>query len=324
MIVYFLFLIQNDFSYKNDTFAFLKLIIIPDYTMMYSMTGFGKATAELPDKKLNVEIRSLNSKQLDLNTRIPLIYRDKESDLRNYISQKLERGKIDFTVSVEYLNSNKKYALDRNLALAYFQDLKLLSKEIQLKNEPDYLSIIARLPDIIKNEVEELNENEWNQLFNTVDSAINALQLFRKKEGENLLNEFKGRTQTIAQAMEKIKVLEPARKEQMKHKLLTGLLDAVGPQKMDQNRLEQELIYYIERLDITEEMVRLKSHIQYFLQMLSTTETSKGKKAGFILQEMGREINTIGSKANDADIQKIVIEMKDELEKLKEQSMNIL
>ena len=292
--------------------------------MMYSMTGFGKATTEFLDKKVSVELRSLNSKQLDLNTRIPLIYREKESELRNYISQKLERGKIDVYVSVENVGASKKYVIDRSLALAYYENLKNLSKEIGAKSEPEYLSIIARLPDVVKNDIEQFNETEWVQVQEAVDVAIKALLQFREKEGAGLENEFKNRTKLIEQLLEKVQELEPKRKEQVKQKLQINIEEAIGKDKIDQNRLEQEIIFYIERLDITEEIVRLKSHIQYFIQNLASLETSKGKKIGFILQEMGREINTIGSKANNAEMQRIVIEMKDELEKLKEQSMNIL
>ena len=291
---------------------------------MYSMTGFGKATTEFLDKKVSVELRSLNSKQLDLNTRIPLIYREKESELRNYISQKLERGKIDVYVSVENVGASKKYVIDRSLALAYYENLKNLSKEIGAKSEPEYLSIIARLPDVVKNDIEQFNETEWVQVQEAVDVAIKALLQFREKEGAGLENEFKNRTKLIEQLLEKVQELEPKRKEQVKQKLQINIEEAIGKDKIDQNRLEQEIIFYIERLDITEEIVRLKSHIQYFIQNLASLETSKGKKIGFILQEMGREINTIGSKANNAEMQRIVIEMKDELEKLKEQSMNIL
>lgn len=292
--------------------------------MIHSMTGFGKATTEFPDKKVSVELRSLNSKQLDLNTRTPLIYRDKESELRNYISQKLERGKIDVVISIEYAGANKRYVIDRPLALAYYNDLKALSKEMFDNIQPEYLSIIARLPDVVKNDTEQLHEGEWAQVFKTVELAVKEINLFREKEGEGLEKEFKYRTGLIEKLLEKVREFEPKRKEQVKQKLHDHLKDAVGVDKIDQNRLEQELIYYIERLDVTEEMVRLKSHIEYFMQTLASAEISKGKKIGFIFQEMGREINTIGSKANDAEMQRIVIEMKDELEKLKEQSMNIL
>lgn len=291
---------------------------------MYSMTGFGKATAEFLDKKVSVELRSLNSKQLDLNTRIPLIYREKESELRNYISQKLERGKIDVYISVENIGASKKYIIDRSLALAYYEDLKALSNEFAVKSEPEYLSIIARLPDVVKNDVEQFNETEWAQIQKAIDAAIKALLEFREKEGDGLQTELLKRTKLIDQLLEKIKELEPKRKEQVKQKLQTNIEEAIGKDKIDQNRLEQELIFYIERLDVTEEVVRLNSHIMYFLTNIGSSETSKGKKLGFILQEMGREINTIGSKANNAEMQRIVIEMKDELEKLKEQSMNIL
>ncbi len=288
------------------------------------MTGFGKATAEFLDKKVSVELRSLNSKQLDLNTRIPLIYREKESELRNYISQKLERGKIDVYISVENIGASKKYIIDRSLALAYYEDLKALSNEFAVKSEPEYLSIIARLPDVVKNDVEQFNETEWAQIQKAIDAAIKALLEFREKEGDGLQTELLKRTKLIDQLLEKIKELEPKRKEQVKQKLQTNIEEAIGKDKIDQNRLEQELIFYIERLDVTEEVVRLNSHIMYFLTNIGSSETSKGKKLGFILQEMGREINTIGSKANNAEMQRIVIEMKDELEKLKEQSMNIL
>ena len=291
--------------------------------MMKSMTGFGKAVSEIPGKKVTVEIRSLNSKQLDLNLRIPYLYKEKELELRAEISKQIERGKVDITVFTESTNETFPVAINKPLAKTYYKELKALSEELN-ENNHNLLSLVVKMPDVMKaeREIVELDEAEWKQVKITVDKAIDAFQKFRGDEGNTLSNEFITRIGIIDKLLAEVVIMDAPRVENIKTRIKNNLAEAIDKEKIDQNRFEQELIYYIEKLDITEEKLRLKTHIDYFLNTMK--EAASGRKLGFITQEIGREINTIGSKANDANVQKLVVQMKDELEKIKEQLLNVL
>ncbi|MFY9309974.1 MAG: YicC/YloC family endoribonuclease [Bacteroidia bacterium] len=291
--------------------------------MLKSMTGFGKATAEISGKKIVVEIRSVNSKSMDLNLRLPYLYKEKELELRSEISKLLERGKIDVTVYTESIQETLPVNINKNLAKTYYKELKALSEELG-ENTPDLIALTLKMPDVLKAEKElaELDENEWSQVKSVANQAVDAFQKFRSDEGRVLANEFKSRIGLIDRLLSEVVKMDSARTENIKNRIRTNLAEAVEKEKIDQNRFEQELIYYIEKLDITEEKLRLKTHLDYFLSTMN--EPACGRKLGFISQEIGREINTIGSKANDAGIQKLVVQMKDELEKVKEQLLNVL
>ncbi|HLC83364.1 MAG TPA: YicC/YloC family endoribonuclease, partial [Bacteroidia bacterium] len=285
---------------------------------MKSMTGFGKATAEIPGKKVTVEVRSLNSKQLDLNLRLPYLYKEKELELRADISKQIERGKVDITVLTEATQDSLPVAINKTLAKTYYKELKSLSEELGESNQ-NLLSLVVKMPDVMKaeREVVELDEAEWKQIKATVDKAIDAFQKFRDDEGKTLSNEFTNRIGLIDNLLVEVVKMDAARVENIRSRIKNSLAEVIEKEKIDQNRFEQELVYYIEKLDITEEKLRLKTHIDYFLNTMK--EAGSGRKLGFISQEIGREINTIGSKANDATVQKLVVQMKDELEKIKEQ-----
>jgi uncharacterized protein (TIGR00255 family) len=289
--------------------------------MVKSMTGFGKHVSELADKKITVEVRSLNSKQLDLSVRIPGQYREKELELRSELGRSLERGKVDLTVYVESTSAEKSIAINRSLALNYYNELQALAGELGQQPD-DYLSLIIKMPDVLRPERQELDENEWSAVKAAVDKAIEAFNRFREDEGKVLQKEFEERINNITTLLDEVIVLDQQRIPAVRERLQKGLNEIIDKERIDQNRLEQELIYYIEKLDITEEKVRLRTHCEYFTKTMK--EASSGRKLGFITQEIGREINTIGSKANDAGIQKLVVRMKDELEKLKEQLLNVL
>ncbi|MFV0199099.1 YicC family protein [Empedobacter falsenii] len=286
--------------------------------MIASMTGYGKAVLELPEKKVTIEIRSLNSKTLDLNTRIPSFYREKELEIRNLISEKVQRGKIDFSMLVELNPAARNQSINAELIKSYMEEFKSITPNV---TDGELLPVIMRLPDVISYTQDDLNEEEWNQIRATIIEAINALNQFRLDEGKvlekyltlNLNNILELLTQVIPFEQERIETI----KERFNKRLEELKVD------VDQNRFEQEMIFYLEKLDITEEKVRLKNHCEYFLKELAGI-VSNGKKLGFISQEIGREINTLGSKSNHSEMQKIVVQMKDELEKIKEQSLNIL
>lgn len=290
--------------------------------MIASMTGYGKQELELPGKKITVEIRSLNSKQLDLNTRLPSLYREKELELRSMLGNQLERGKIDLTVFLEYTGEETNYSINRGAVLGYYQSLLQIDSEMESNHTDDFLGIIMKLPEVVKPEKEELDEDEWKSLMETVMKTVKDVQEYRANEGKVLLNDFRKRKDLILAMLSQIEPFEATRVSALKTKLMNQLKE-FDEARFDENRLEQELIYYLEKLDVTEEKVRLKNHCDYFDEILEASN-SQGKKLGFIIQEMGREINTLGSKANQSDIQKIVVNMKDELEKIKEQLMNIL
>jgi len=287
------------------------------------MTGFGKATKEIPGKKITVEIRSLNSKQLDLNVRMPYLYKEKELELRTEISKQLERGKVDVSIYTESTAETIPTTLNKTLAKAYYNELKSLSEELN-ENTNDLLSIVVKMPDVLKAEREtvELDEAEWKEVKDAVNKGVDAFQKFRDDEGNILRNELNNRISTIAKLLSEVLNLDAARVTNIKSRIKNNIEEVIDVNKIDQNRFEQELIYYIEKLDITEEKLRLKTHLDYFIETMK--EPAAGRKLGFISQEIGREINTIGSKANDATIQKLVVQMKDELEKIKEQLLNVL
>lgn len=285
------------------------------------MTGFGKATLEYNDKTIAVEIRSLNSKSADLSLRIPSGLRNYELELRNELSKQLERGKIDLSVFIESKKAETPVEINTELARGYHTQLKQLAAAL---GEPlgDPLGQILKMPDVLKNERRETDEEEWKHVKLAIADAVKQLNAFREKEGQSLLSDFEVRLGKINQCLEEIKKLDSLRIATIKERIKNNLNELVGPDKIDQNRFEQELIYYIEKLDINEEKVRLKTHLDYFMD--TCREAAPGRKLNFISQEIGREINTIGSKANDAAIQKLVVLMKDELEKIKEQSNNVL
>ncbi|MCG3165868.1 MAG: hypothetical protein POELPBGB_01643 [Bacteroidia bacterium] len=285
------------------------------------MTGFGKATKEIAGKKITIEIRSINSKQFDLNLRMPSSYREKESDIRKEILSTLERGKIDFLLFTEAAAALKKVSLDKEVAKAYYHEIKSLSDELNL-DQKDILTALLKLPDVISAEREEPDENEWEVVKSAFTEALTAANNFRVAEGKELEKDFKMRIGTITDLLEKIKEFESERIETIKTRISGNLAEVIPTDKTDKNRFEQELIYYLEKIDITEEKLRLKTHCDYFITTMK--ENSAGRKLGFITQEIGREINTIGSKANHAEIQHLVVQMKDELEKIKEQLLNIL
>jgi len=291
--------------------------------MIKSMTGFGKSVTEIPGKKITIEIRSLNSKSFDLNLRLPYLYKEKELELRSELSKQIERGKLDVTVFTESTQETSPVVINKTLAKRYYQELKELSKEMEGEDK-NFLSLVLKMPEVMKSEKEiaELDKNEWTQVKEATGKALEAFQKFRSDEGKVLEKEFKTRIDTIAKLLKEVVGNDAKRIKNIRARVEKNLEELIEKEKIDKNRLEQELIYYIEKLDITEEKLRLKTHLDYFLKTMQ--EPSGGRKLGFISQEIGREINTIGSKANDASIQKFVVEMKDELEKIKEQLLNVL
>ncbi len=291
--------------------------------MIESMTGYGKSVAAMQHQKLLVEIRTLNSKQLDISMRIPQIFREKEIEIRAMLRKRLQRGKIDFSISREQSEKLNAPVLNKTLAHHYYKQLRVFAKEIGSEEREDFLALIMRLPDVFVAEESSLAEQEWNALLDAILDAVDQVDLFRTHEGSVLEKDFRQRIATILQLLNEVDPYEKARVERVKERILKNLKENISDIHYDKNRLEQELIYYIEKLDVTEEKIRLKKHCDYFLDVLNTEEAA-GKKLAFVLQEIGREINTLGSKSNDADMQKIVILMKDELEKIKEQMLNIL
>ena len=286
--------------------------------MIQSMTGFGKATLQLPTKKITIEVKSLNSKGLDLNVRMPSLYREMELGLRNLIASKLERGKIDFSIYIESTAEQTSTRVNVPIVKAYINQLREVYADA---DETELMKMAVRMPDTMKVEREEIDESEWATIQTVIEEALQNILNFRKDEGESLEKEFQLRIGNIRQFMNEALALDPERVQAIKDRLQTAIAELQV--NVDENRFEQELIYYLEKLDITEEKVRLTNHLDYFLDTIKGTEAN-GRKLGFITQEIGREINTIGSKANDADMQKLVVQMKDELEKIKEQSLNIL
>jgi uncharacterized protein (TIGR00255 family) len=291
--------------------------------MIKSMTGYGIASFDSGSTKYTVEIKSLNSKFLELALRLPRAFSDKEFQLRNECSKQIERGKVNLSINVEQASANVKAAgIDTDLLKNYFNQLKAASEEL---NEPanNLFQLALGLPEVVKYEEDTVSEEEWKVVEKTFQQALAAFQQFRADEGNVLEQDVKLRIGIILKNLELVEVEEPKRIIVIKERLNQFLSDAVGREIIDQNRFEQELIYYIDKLDITEEKIRLKSHCDYFLETLKNADAN-GKKLGFISQEIGREINTLGSKANDSNIQKLVVGMKEELEKIKEQLLNVL
>ncbi|MBR0077293.1 MAG: YicC family protein [Bacteroidales bacterium] len=290
--------------------------------MIKSMTGFGKVDFNSHAKNIVVEIRSLNSKQLDLNARIAPLFRDKENEIRSLLAQRIERGKVDFSIYVEK-NEAPSISINKELAAAYFQELNILSKELDNPVESDIFTQILRMPDVVTTPREELPDELWEAALNAISEACDKLDQFRVSEGVALAADFEKRVRLIDSLIDEITPFEKQRIVAQREKFEKGMEDLRQKGQYDPNRLEQEMIFYIEKLDITEEKVRLRKHCNYFLETMNEPE-SKGKKLGFIVQEMGREVNTTGSKACDFNIQQIVVKMKDEVEKLKEQLANVL
>jgi len=291
--------------------------------MIRSMTGYGKAECELALKKITIEVKSLNSKQLDLNTRTPGVYREKEIEIRREISDKLIRGKVDFSLYSESLGVESNSAINNPMVKSYFAQLSELSNELGLPVNEHILPIIMQLPDVVKTTRDEPDENEWKIVIATIREALTALDNFRLQEGLSLRNDIITNLNIITTLLEQIAPFELERTAKVKERILDGLKELASPDGVDHNRLEQEMIFYLEKLDINEEKVRLGHHCSYFIETLELDEPV-GKKLGFIAQEIGREINTLGSKANHTEMQKLVIGMKDALEKIKEQLLNAL
>ena len=287
------------------------------------MTGYGKAVCEMPDKKITVELKSLNSKQMDLSMRLSNIYREKELDMRSMITAELTRGKVDASVYVEQTGSDRVGQINKPVVEAYFNQLKQIAQELGVEDRTDLLRLVMPLPETIKVETQTLGEEEWENLKNTLSNAIIAITDYRKREGEALRKDLLTRINNIAGFLAEVPKYESERIPRIRQRIESNINEILSNNAVDKNRLEQEMIFYIEKLDINEEKVRLGQHIKYFTETMDT-ENEPGKKLGFIAQEMGREINTLGSKANEANLQKLVIQMKDELEKIKEQVLNIL
>ncbi len=288
--------------------------------MLMSMTGFGRATNTFESKKISVEVRSLNSKGLDLNVRIHNFYKELEPVVRRKVTELLERGKIDLYINLDSTGDSKNFSINTELAAAYFKDLQAINTAIGQKTD-DYLSVLMRMPDIYINEQKEMTDDEKQFVLKLVEDACQKLNEFRRQEGIALENEFTQRIENIRRLLNEVPKFEKERIETVKERIRKGLEEISGG-NFDQNRLEQELIFYIEKLDISEEKMRLANHLDYFLETMKVVNA--GKKLGFIAQEIGREINTLGSKSNHAEMQKLVVDMKDDLEKIKEQVLNTL
>ncbi|MDA7549804.1 YicC family protein [Flavobacteriaceae bacterium] len=285
--------------------------------MIKSMTGYGKSVIQLPTKKITVELKSLNSKNLDLNTRVPSSYREKELEIRKLISKSLVRGKIDFNLYIEITGEKTNAKVNEGVVKQYMNQLKNISSVAEV----ELLKMAVKMPDSMKIEREEIDAGEFKNILEAVNEALTAINQYRSDEGTVLENDFKIRIKNISELLIKIVAVDSERMAIVKDRLRKAVEDL--KEAVDENRFEQELIYYLEKYDITEEKVRLKNHLNYFNEALASSD-SNGKKIGFICQEIGREINTIGSKSNHAPMQQLVVQMKDELEKIKEQSLNVL
>lgn len=290
--------------------------------MIQSMTGFGKGIAELPNKKIIVEIKSLNSKQLDLSTRIPSLYREKEMEIRSEVARRLERGKVDLSVRVENIAAEGTSRINVGVLKAYHEQIVGAAQETGIELPQDWFSILMRMPDVMVVETAELHEDEALALMNALNQALDQIEEFRLHEGHGLQEMFARKIENIASLLKEVEPYEQARIDKIKVRIVEGL-SKIKEIDYDKNRLEQEMIYYIEKLDINEEKHRLADHLRYFMETMESGK-GQGKKMGFIAQEMGREINTLGSKSNHAEMQRIVVRMKDELEQIKEQVLNIM
>ncbi|MCW8896459.1 MAG: YicC family protein [Flavobacteriales bacterium] len=290
--------------------------------MIKSMTGFGKSATSINQKKISIEIRSLNSKQADISIRIPAVYKEKELELRAKINQHLERGKIEFNLYVEQTTATPNYQINESLFKNYYNELKRLSDE--LGEQSDLIKIVTGMPDVFqKEEKQAMDESEWQTIVELTTKALQDIDAYRTDEGNTLQKEMELRINNIQQLLNKVELYEKERIITVRERITAHLEEIVNGNQIDKDRLEQELVFYIEKFDVSEEKQRLQSHLDYFMDTMNDKD-SQGKKLGFISQEMGREINTLGSKANHSELQKIVVEMKDELEKIKEQILNIL
>jgi len=281
------------------------------------MTGYGKSVLQLPTKKISIELKSLNSKSLDLNARMPSMYRAKELSIRKLIAKHLGRGKVDFSLYVEITGEDTSSKINKTVVNEYIKQLK----DVVDGDETELLKMAIRLPDAVTTERDDIDEKEWLLIENEINEAISKIVDYRKDEGVSLNQDFEDRISTLKRLLNEVIAMDPDRIDGVRARLEKGIADI--KEKVDENRFEQELVYYIEKYDITEEKVRMENHLDYFLKALNS-EDSNGKKLGFISQEIGREINTIGSKSNYAPMQKLVVQMKDELEKIKEQLLNVL
>ena len=291
--------------------------------MIYSMTGFGKAIVELPQRKITVEIKSLNSKQLDLSMRVPQIYKALEMDIRSEIAQRLERGKVDFSIQIENKASGESSAqINIDIVRNYYEQLKAATTALQIPEPADWLPTLLRLPDALKSETAEASDDENEAVKRAVNEAIDHLIEFRAQEGLMLQKLFSEKIGNIARLLTEVEPYEKERTEKIKARIVDAL-SKIENFDYDKNRMEQEMIFYIEKLDINEEKNRLDNHLKYFIETMDG-RYGQGKKLGFISQEIGREVNTMGSKANHAELQKIVVRMKDELEQIKEQILNVM
>lgn len=291
--------------------------------MLKSMTGYGRIVADIPGKKITVEVKTLNSKQLDLSVRLPNYYREKELSVRSLLSKNLMRGKIDFSMFVELVNENTTVNINEPVYTAYYNQLQTIYSHLKTNMPNDVQAGILRLPDVLSTVHEELEAPEWEKILEIIQQAIDGCNNYRSDEGGGLYIDFQERINHIQQLLTEIVPLEKLRILSIKERIRTKLEEFIDTDKIDENRFEQELIHFLDKLDINEEMVRLGNHCKYFLQTMDEDDAN-GKKLGFIGQEIGREINTLGAKANDAAMQKIVVQMKDQLEKIKEQTLNIL
>lgn len=291
--------------------------------MLFSMTGFGKATCNYKNKKIVIEIKSLNSKQLDISTRIVGLYREKDIEIRNLIAQNLERGKIDLSLYIEDNNSQTTTFLNQNIISNYKEQIENTCNTLNIPVPANLMEIILRLPDSLKTESTILEEEEWNAVKELLQEAFSQINIFRKQEGLSLQNMFVSKIDNIKKLLDEVEYYEKERVEKIRVRLEENLKSIEDKISIDRNRLEQEMIYYIEKLDVNEEKVRLRNHMNYFIETMQIDE-APGKKLGFIAQEMGREINTLGSKSNHSEMQILVVKMKDELEQIKEQVLNVL
>ena len=290
--------------------------------MLQSMTGFGKATGTFENKKITIEVKSLNSKNLDVYVRMPSSYKEKEIELRKYIGEQLDRGKVECIITVESNGIDANHTINKELAGQYYAQIVDLGAYLEIKPD-DVMGMIMRMPDIFTTDETEIDDSEWEFIFDLVSKAVAKLKEFRSHEGESITKDFQTRINNIKAAFEKVPQFEKERIEDIKNRIESNLEEFVGGAKVDKNRFEQELIYYIEKIDIAEEKQRLAKHLDYFVEVMNEPK-SQGKKLGFISQEIGREINTLGSKSYHSEMQKLVVGMKDELEKIKEQVLNTL
>jgi uncharacterized protein (TIGR00255 family) len=291
--------------------------------MIKSMTGFGKSEFEVNNKKINIEIKSLNSKQTDINTRIPALYREKDIQIRRVLTEVLVRGKIDLNIYVENLGDETNSKINEPILKGYFTHLKKISEDLNLPVDQSTLHATMRLPDVVKTEYETLNEEEWDVILENIRKALDDIDKFRIQEGAAMKTDISGNVKSIANLLKQVEPFEQQRIENLKKRILENLENLKLNTEIDENRFEQELLFYLEKLDINEEKVRLANHCEYFEEIMEGPGSS-GKKLGFVSQEIGREINTIGSKANEKNIQRIVVQMKDHLERIKEQLLNVL